>query len=117
MSTYLAKFTDYAPELGAAIRLMSDSDPEFGRELASDETSSAAFVVCDAFSEFWAAWHGGQDSRLYSLGSRFCHEFNYIHRASEIDEGGSQVREFYACLCVAFGADDEIRAEFFGTEK
>ena len=104
--TYKAKFTAYAPELGRAIDLMDDT--EFKRELEYSEASSAAFSVCDAFSEFWAAWHGGQDSYLYSIGSRFSHEFEYEHRCSELEEN-STVNDFYACLCAVFQVDDPIR--------
>lgn len=109
--TYLKRFTDHAPELGKAIALM---DSEFIRELESDEVTGSAFAVCDAFSEFWAAWHGGQSSYLYSIGSRLCHTFDYDHRCSEIDVPGSPVREFYACLCVVFDVDDPVRWEIFG---
>jgi hypothetical protein len=110
--TYLQRFKDYAPELAKAIELSEDA--EFIRELDTDEVTSSAFAVCDAFSEFWAAWHGGQSSRLYALGSSFSHTFDYDHRASELDEPGSGVRDFYACLCVAFDVDDPIRWEVFG---
>lgn len=105
--TYLRRFCDYAPELKAALNLMEDA--EFIRELSSEEVTGSAIAVCDAFSEFWAAWHGGQDTRLYALGSNFGAAFEYAHRASEIDEPGSNVRDFYACLCVAFNVDDPIR--------
>jgi hypothetical protein len=111
--TYLQRFNEYCPELKAAIELM---DAEFIRELDSEEVTGSAFVVCDAFSEFWAAWHGGQDSRLYALGSSFCRTFDYDHRCSELDEEGSTVRDFYACLCVAFDVDDPIRDEIFGAK-
>jgi len=109
--TYKQKFSDYAPELGRAIEMMDDY--EFKRELDSDEVTSAAFSVCDAFSEFWAAWHGGQSSYLYSIGSRFSGEFDYDHRSSDMDENPT-TKEFYACLCAAFGVDDPIRWEVFG---
>ncbi len=109
--TYLRKFCDYAPEFKAAFKLCEDK--EFILELSSEEPSSAAFSVCDAFSEFWAAWHGGQSSRLYALGSKFAGEFDYSHRSSDIDENPS-TRDFYACLCVVFAVDDPIRTEIFG---
>ena len=115
MSFYLKRFTAYAPELGKAIELMDDA--EFKRDLEESEVTGAAFAVCDAFSEFWAAWHGGQGSYLYSIGSRFCHEFKYVHKCTELNEPGSSVRDFYACLCVAFNVDDPIRWERFGPAK
>lgn len=111
MKSYEQKFTDYAPELGAAISMMEDH--EFRRELDSNEVTWSAFSVCDAFSEFWAAWHGGQSSHLYSIGSGFAPAFDYDHRSSDMEEN-STTREFYACLCVVFNCDDEIRWEIFG---
>ena len=115
MTSYLRRFKKYAPEIFQAVALMEDVD--FKRELAKSEVTDAAFTVCDAFSEFWAAWHGGQSSHLYSIGSGFSKAFDYDHRASEVDEPGSQVREFYACLCVVFAVDDPIRWEIFGEPK
>jgi hypothetical protein len=112
--TYLKRFCDYAPEFYHAFKLCEDR--EFLRELNHDEPTSAAFSVCDAFSEFWAAWHGGQSSRLYALGSNFAGEFGYSHRFSDIDENSS-TRDFYACLCVVFDVDDPIRTEVFGVPK
>lgn len=111
--TYLQRFRDYCPEMAKAIDMMRE-DREFIRELDSEEVTSSAFAVCDAFSEFWALWHGGQDSRLYALGSSFCHTFDYDHRCTEMSDEGSSVRDFYACLCVAFDVDDRIRWEIFG---
>jgi hypothetical protein len=109
--TYLQRFSAHAPELAKAIDLVEDA--EFKRELDTDEVTSSAFAVCDAFSEFWSAWHGGQSSRLYALGSSFSSTFDYSHRASEVEEPGP-VRDFYACLCVAFDVDDPVRWEVFG---
>ncbi len=109
--TYLKRFIDYAPEFYTAFKMCEDK--EFLRELNSEEVTGAAFSVCDAFSEFWAAWHGGQNSRIYALGSNFGGEFNYDHRSSDMDDN-SQTRDFYACLCVAFDVDDPIRWEIFG---
>jgi len=114
MSTYLKRFCDYAPEFKAALKLVEDK--EFVRELSSEEVTSAAFSVCDAFSEFWSAWHGGQDSRLYALGSNFAREFDYDHRSSDMEENPS-TKDFYACLCVVFAVDDPIRWEVFGPQK
>ncbi len=105
MKTYLELFTEYAPELGAAIARM---DSEFIRELESDEVTLAAFAVSEAFSVYWWAWHGGQSSRLYSLGSRFntVFEFNPAPNLSE------ETLEYPASELLAF-----LEEEFRKTEK
>lgn len=72
---YRTKFASYAPELGAAIAAIQDQ--EWQRDLNEAEPTSAAFDVCEAFTVFWSQWHGGQSSRLYSLGSRFCSAFEF----------------------------------------
>jgi hypothetical protein len=91
-------------------------DGEWLRELDSTEATGAAFDVCDAFAVFWAGWHGGQHTRLYSLGSRFAHAFDYRPAAGLGEESlEGNARDFYACLCVAFNVDDPIRKEIFGT--
>lgn len=112
--SFFVRFCNYAPELAYAILLAEDH--EFLAELNSTEATSSAFTVCDAFSEFWAAWHGGQDSRLYALGSCFSGTFDYSHRDTELEDN-TPVRDFYAALCMAFNVDDKIGNTVFAGSR